>query len=333
MGNKSNKLSKDKFLCIYPSRQSSRQSSLPLIFSHGNRLDLPSAAAAGRNKSSNDPPIFKAVDENDIEKVKRMIKRGCNINKVDLNGLTPLHCAALNGSEECVKMLIQAKCRLMPCQLRLTSLHFAAQNGNPNIINMLIDYGEIVNQSDAMGDTPLSAAVQMNNIEAAKVLLKRGARLKPHIVVIAFENGFNHLLRELINHNPVIIDSINLSRFIFTEKCVESLKIMFYAGFKFPENFIEEIRPIDWFEFCMDYQIRLPESIYPSSYNRDHEFSSFVQFSQWFQQQNEKNVMSLKCLSRIAFRGACGSNQIENILLNHFVLPKSIIDYLLLKVL
>jgi hypothetical protein len=58
---------------------------------------------------------------------------------------------------------------------RCTALHMAARRGNPRIIEALLDAGADIEARDSMGDTPLRRAVNCAKIEAAELLLARGA--------------------------------------------------------------------------------------------------------------------------------------------------------------
>jgi hypothetical protein len=293
---------------------------------NNNRNGFLNEFSRKKRRQSSEPSIFRAIEDNDISGVKQLIKSGHNINKVDINGLSALHCAAINGNEECVKLLIEFGSKLKSCSpLRMTSLHFAAQNANRNVINMLIDYGEVVNAKDLMGDTPLSSAVQVNNIETAIALLMRGAVLHSHVVVSAIEYGFNDLLRHLINFRPNIVSVIDFKNFRFTRVAVLGLKLLYYSGFKFSDSFCNECQPLDWIEFCLSDQIRLP----PAHYNLEKDLRAFQQFSEWLDEQ-QRQPISLKCLSRIAFRKTCDAHNINHVL-THIKLPFVINDYLLLN--
>jgi hemoglobin len=56
-----------------------------------------------------------------------------------------------------------------------TPLHMAARRGNAKVIEALIDEGAHLEARDSQGETPLRRAVNCNKVEAAKVLLARGA--------------------------------------------------------------------------------------------------------------------------------------------------------------
>ena len=61
---------------------------------------------------------------------------------------------------------------------RCTALHMAARRGNVDVIAALLDGGADIEARDSAGDTPLRRAVNCNKVEAAKLLLARGA--DPH---------------------------------------------------------------------------------------------------------------------------------------------------------
>lgn len=51
----------------------------------------------------------------------------------------------------------------------------AARRGNVEVIGALLDMGADIEARDSAGDTPLRRAVNCNKLEAAKLLLARGA--------------------------------------------------------------------------------------------------------------------------------------------------------------
>ena len=137
-----------------------------------------------------DPSLFAAIDANDCHRLRQLLISGHKINERDTNGFTALHLATINGSEECVELLIEFKAQLICCPLRQTPLHFAAINGTKNMINALLDYGSVINARDSMGSTPLASAVDVNNMETVRALLLRGAVLHPSVCASILQKGF-----------------------------------------------------------------------------------------------------------------------------------------------
>lgn len=275
-------------------------------------------------KRRSEPSLFGAIDQNDCNRIRQLIESGHRINKRDANGLTALHLAAINGNEECVKLLLQFNAQLICCPLRQTPLHFAAINGTKNMIIDLIEYGSVINVKDSMGSTPLASAVDANNEETVAALLLKRAVLHPSVCVSALQKGFSDILRLLLNSRPNIIESIDLKDFCFTRITVCGLKILYFSGFPFDKTLINRIQPLNWSDFCLSGRIRLP----PEHYNRDLDFKEFELFIEWIDNRSEPK--SLKCLSRIAFRKCCNQNNLE-IILNDLNVPKVLRNYLLLK--
>ncbi|CAG2103254.1 unnamed protein product [Medioppia subpectinata] len=256
-------------------------------------------------KQWSQPSIFTAIDRKDPQRVRQLIQSGHNVNKRDGNGLTALHLAAINGDEECVRVLLSSGALIQLCPLKQTALHFAAQNGTQTMVDVLLDFGCVLNSKDSMGSTPLASAVEMNNTDTAVALLRRGATLEPIVCVAALQYGFVDLFRCLLNFRPAIVDAIDLNaEFRFTRVTAIGLKILYFAGFAIDGTLVSRIKPLDWSDFCLTGRIRLP----PHHYSRDKDFEAYDRFVDWMDARDQ--VMSLKCMSRIAFRRACSETSV-----------------------
>ena len=62
-------------------------------------------AAANSSRSQGDD-LFRTVQDNQLENVKRLLKRGTNVNARDEQGATALMHAAVYGSPEVMKALL-----------------------------------------------------------------------------------------------------------------------------------------------------------------------------------------------------------------------------------
>ena len=91
-------------------------------------------------------------------------------------GWTPLHLAAISGSEDTVKMLLGAgaKVALTDCNGQ-TPLHAAASSGEDTICGLLVHAGAEVDALDCFGFTPLRWSVLNGHALAVHLFLEAGA--------------------------------------------------------------------------------------------------------------------------------------------------------------
>lgn len=95
---------------------------------------------------------------------------------------TALMYAARGGHLESVQVLLKAGASVSAKDKNARDsmgenqpLHHAMASRNPAVIEELISAGADVNALNMFGDTPLNRAIEENNLEAARLLLKRGA--------------------------------------------------------------------------------------------------------------------------------------------------------------
>jgi erythromycin esterase len=146
------------------------------------------------------PPIFAAIELNDLDWVKSLLEEGADINVKNENGRTPLHLAVSRNNTDLAKLLLSAS------GSDPNSLHMTAAAGNLTSIQRLIDQGADVNVKDEVGWTPLIWATCMGEIESLKLLIAQGAdvtiptnnqRTALHRAVYA---GDNNIAQILITH-------------------------------------------------------------------------------------------------------------------------------------
>jgi glutaminase len=53
--------------------------------------------------------MMHAVSENEVDEVKRLIRKGCAVGIPDYDGRTPLHVAASNNNYEIVEVILNVK--------------------------------------------------------------------------------------------------------------------------------------------------------------------------------------------------------------------------------
>ncbi|XP_056401619.1 ankycorbin isoform X1 [Hyla sarda] len=160
--------------------------------------------------NKNDERLFQAVDHGELDKVQALLgKKGVVATKLDSEGKTAFHLAAIRGNAdclklmlghgvdvaaqdlsghsvlhlavkhnhiECIKRLLQAKCP-SECtdNLGRTCVHYAAMNGSLPVLQLLCEHKCLLNVKDSDGLTPLIFSVLQGHVEACKCLLDHKA--------------------------------------------------------------------------------------------------------------------------------------------------------------
>lgn len=124
--------------------------------------------------------LMKAVQANDIARVKELIAQGVDVSALDENQDAPLIIAAYKGHTEIVKLLLEAGADVTAVDpgMKATALHAAAYAGRTAAARLLIKHGiDIDKQGPFNGYTALHDAIWQNNVETAEVLIDAGANL------------------------------------------------------------------------------------------------------------------------------------------------------------
>ena len=130
--------------------------------------------------------------EGDVQAVKARLLRGEDVNEIDLlDGLTPLHYAALFDRKDLIKLLIASGAEVNagtygdnPMVLELTELvsnvrplHMAVVSGDESVVALLLDKRGNANAADNSGNTPLHYAAWLGRREIVRLLLAHGAHV------------------------------------------------------------------------------------------------------------------------------------------------------------
>lgn len=102
-------------------------------------------------------PLAKACSKGELENVKRRLaERPEDINFPDYAGNTPLQCAAINGYDDIVKLLIASRCDI-ECMNhdKDTPLLDAVENGHLEVVKLLLDAGVNPRKANVSGQEPL----------------------------------------------------------------------------------------------------------------------------------------------------------------------------------
>ena len=116
--------------------------------------------------------LFDAIKFKDIEKMKKLIKKGVDVNAIIKNHWTPLTFASLS-SVCAAKTLIDAGADVNGQMQgnKGTALHWAACLGFTKMVKFLIETNADVNAQDYEGKTPLYYAPKNGHADSIKLLI------------------------------------------------------------------------------------------------------------------------------------------------------------------
>jgi cytohesin len=142
-------------------------------------------------KPGNNDDLYKAIADNDSEKVGKLLAKGadpnsrkiCYVDGPDYGGVTteferdsPLTAAAKSNQEEMVRLLLDAGANPnTPDEYGTPPLSTALQLRHPIAAAAIIAHGADPNRRDSEGFTPLMLAAQRGDINNVKALLAAGA--------------------------------------------------------------------------------------------------------------------------------------------------------------
>ncbi|KAF7155420.1 hypothetical protein CNMCM5623_007491 [Aspergillus felis] len=123
------------------------------------------------------------------------------LHGADLDGMTPLHCAAAKGSLDCVHFLLREGADVNSCPKHgMTPLHYAARSPNAReMIEVLLEAGAQVDAVAWNGENAIFDAVASDDNDAVLALLRAGSSVR-------LRNRYN----ETILHTVACSGSISL---------------------------------------------------------------------------------------------------------------------------
>lgn len=98
------------------------------------------------------------------------------INRISVEGKSPLHIAAQLGSVDIADQLLKRGAKInLKLQNGQTALHWAAQNNRTSVITLLLKNKASIDTQDEDGNTPLMLAARSKSKEAVQLLLSKNA--------------------------------------------------------------------------------------------------------------------------------------------------------------
>ena len=183
--------------------------------SHHERIILTLVTELGCNPNDG-VSLHTACKYNDISSVFTLVKCGASVNDRDVEGNTPLYYGGFNTT---LTLLSKFKCDPNVINdLGMSPLHCACIEGDSKRVGLLIEYGARVNNKNAQGNTSFELAVQNKNDEVASFLLNHD-KLICSIDLIkdkflyrcsrtAIEKGWDKAVIALLNHNEGELSSV-----------------------------------------------------------------------------------------------------------------------------
>lgn len=152
--------------------------------------------------------LFRAIRENNRQRMDDMLEAGADLAGRDANGRTPLQAAVDNRANACVHLLLirGADPDALSQLDGLAPLHRASWNGWDGIVRMLLQHGAEVNIKSRDGSTALHYAVAAAHDDVAQLLLDyridagQPDRFGETPARMADDSGHDNLARRIREH-------------------------------------------------------------------------------------------------------------------------------------
>lgn len=123
-------------------------------------------------------PLLRATWSDNVELARKLIESGANLDRADNGGTSPLTASVLWGKNNMMGLLVEHGAQAdLPRDLDgLTPLHLAAVGGDREVVEKLLANVQNPNVKDHSGMTPIQYAARYGHAQVAKLLLAEGAQ-------------------------------------------------------------------------------------------------------------------------------------------------------------
>lgn len=123
--------------------------------------------------------IHKAASNNHLDVARALVRGGAARDLGGPDKSTALHIAARLGHDDTVEALLEVGCSQAVKDARgATPLHLAAANNHIVVLEQLISLNPSISPRDADGATPLVYAIRAGALNAARRLVRAGAKIR-----------------------------------------------------------------------------------------------------------------------------------------------------------
>jgi ankyrin repeat protein len=123
-----------------------------------------------------DAPLADASEKGDRAGVRTLVGRRADVNRAQVDGMTPLHWAVYHDDLATAKLLVDARADVKAAnRYGVTPLSLACTNGNGAMVELLLDAGADPDTRLRGGETALMTAARTGKPGPVKALLARGA--------------------------------------------------------------------------------------------------------------------------------------------------------------
>ena len=155
-------------------------------------------------KGAKVPDFHFAAYMGDMEKIKKYLQDGLDINSQENFGSAALHLAANTGRKEIVEFLISKGAKVDAKDVyEWTALGYAAMHNDGNIMDFLIEKGADVIAKDDQGYTLLYYTIWENKKEPVELLIDKGAKVN-----IKATDGYSPLVYAIWMDNKELVEAL-----------------------------------------------------------------------------------------------------------------------------